>query len=121
MAFANRHTDSLARLLLSSILHVQVLIGRRPSFSLEVSGLENALIEKDKMSSTLNDIVQPLVESYSLILKLLNPLLFLSWDVTDFDLLQPQSCLLHHLQHYTSLNPSASKLAVKQNTSVIDI
>ena len=87
LTFANCHTDSLARLLLSSILHVQVLIGRRPSFSLKVSGLENALIEKDKMSSTLNDIVQPLVESYSLILKLLNPLLFLSWDVTDFDLL----------------------------------
>ena len=97
VTLADGHADSLTRLLLCSILHAQVLIWVRPSFPLKVSRLEDALIEEHKMTTALHDIMQLLVERDGLILELLNSLLFLCWDVTDFDLLLPQTCLLHNL------------------------
>jgi hypothetical protein len=73
------------------------------------------------MTSTLYDIVQSLIKSYSFILKLFNPLFFPGRNVTDFDLLQSKACHLHHLQHHTSLDPSIGELAVKQHASVVDV
>ena len=88
VAATNRLTDCLARLILGPVFNEQVIIRYRPSFFLKVSRLENALIQENKVTTALNDIVKFLIECICFVLELLHSLFFLSWNVTDFYLLQ---------------------------------
>ena len=119
-ARANRNTDSLTWLLLSPILYKQVIVRLRPSFPLEVSRLEDALIKKHKVTTACYDVMQLLVKIYSLILELFDPLFLLRRDVTDLYFLQSEACLLHYLEHSTRLDTSFWILAMKHHTTLWD-
>jgi hypothetical protein len=120
VTFAYSHTYGLTWLVLCPILYKQVIVWIRPCSLLKVSRFEYALVQENKVPSTFNNVVEPLVESFSFVLELFYSLLSLSRDVADLNLLWPQACALHHLKHSAWLNTPVGILAVEHYTALFD-
>ena len=62
MTATNSSTDCLAWLILGPIFNEQVIVRNRPCFFLKVSRFEDALIQENKVTTSLYDIMKSLVQ-----------------------------------------------------------
>ena len=121
MARTYCYTNALTRLLWSSIFYPEVLIWLTPSLFGKISRFENAFIKEYKMATFLRYRIQSIIKSYSFILKFLYSLFFSSGDIADLNLSLFHPSKLHNFEHNSFLYPTIWELAMKQNTSTIDV
>ena len=114
MAFADGCTNCLAGLITSSILHNQIFIWASPSLLLVASGLEDALIGKDEMTTLADDLVHLLPQLDGQVGVLLVELVLLLWHVLGLHLLELEAIELQDLAEVLGLDDTIRELPMEQ-------
>ena len=118
MALAYSRAYSLTRLFPSAVLNSNVLIRARPRLLLIASGLENTFISEHKMTTLLDDFINPVSQIDGLITVTLVQLILLLWHIFCLDLLEPVAFELKYLAVIHRLDHAIRKLPMEQSSSL---
>ena len=118
MAFADGCTNCLAGLLPSSILNDHILVRASPSLLLVASGLEDALIGKDEVTTFADDLVHLLPQLDGQVGVLLVELVLLLRHVLGLHLLELEAIELQDLAEVLGLDDTIRELPMEQPGSL---
>ena len=118
MAFADGCTNCLAGLLPSSILNDHILVRASPSLLLVASGLEDALIGKDEVTTLAYYLVHLLPQLDGQIGVLLVELVLLLRHVLGLHLLELEAIELQDLAEVLGLDDTIRELPMEQPGSL---